>query len=77
MLKQAKSSTAKVRQICSQYSDEFLATPADNIQWNICLAADILLDKLNHPALKSLFATMGKVLPSETAARASVAQLAS
>ena len=117
-------------QTCSQYSDEFLATPADNLQWNICdqlvksdkkffveshrkskhhqvglqrkcrsvgkktfllpdqlnfrekvassfLAADILLDKLNHPALKSLFATMGKVLPSETAARASVAELAS
>ena len=32
---------------------------------------------MNHPALKSLFATTGKVLPSETAARASVAQLAS
>ena len=41
------------------------------------LAADIPLHKLNHPALKSLFAAMGKSLPSETAARASVAQLAS
>ena len=41
------------------------------------LAADIPLHKLNHPSLKSLFATMGKVLPSETAARVCVAKLAS
>ena len=41
------------------------------------LAANIPLHKLNHPSLKSLFATMGKVLPSETAARACVAKLAS
>ena len=41
------------------------------------LAADIPLHKLNHPSLKSLFATMGKVLPSKTAARACVAKLAS
>ena len=41
------------------------------------LAADISLHKLNHPSLKSLFATMGKLLPSETAARACVAKLAS
>ena len=40
------------------------------------LAADIPLHKLNHPSLTSLFATMGKVLPSETAARACVAKLA-
>ena len=40
------------------------------------LAADIPLHKLNHPSLKSLFARMGKVLPSETAARACVAKLA-
>ena len=41
------------------------------------LAANIPLHKLNHPALKSLFVAMGKPLPSETASRASVAQLAS
>ena len=41
------------------------------------LAADIPLHKPNHPSLKSLFARMGKVLPSETAARACVAKLAS
>ena len=41
------------------------------------LAADIPLHKLNHPSLKSLFATMGKVLSSETTARACVAKLAS
>ena len=40
------------------------------------LAADIPLHKLNHSSLKSLFATMGKVLPLETAARACVAKLA-
>ena len=40
------------------------------------LAADIPLHKLNHPSLKSLFARMEKVLPSETAARACVAKLA-
>ena len=40
------------------------------------LAADIPLHKLNHLSLKSLFATMGKVLPLETAARACVAKLA-
>ena len=130
MPKQAKSSTAKVRQICHEYPDEFLATPARDLRCNLCdvlvkcdkkffveshrkskqhqrkletksksqskqtclqldqvnfkeqvvssfLAADIPLHKLNHPSLKSLFATMGKVLPSETAARACVAKLAS
>ena len=41
------------------------------------LVADIPLHKLNHPYLKSLFAIMGKVLPSVTAARACIAQLAS
>ena len=41
------------------------------------LAADIPLHKLNHPSLKFLLARMGEVLPSETAARACVAKLAS
>ena len=41
------------------------------------LAADIRLHKLNHPSSKSLFATMGKTLPSETSARVCVAKLAS
>ena len=130
MPKQAKSSIAKVGQTCQEYPDEFLATPAGNLQCNLydvlvkCekkffvgshrkskqhqgkletksksqskqaflhfdqvnfkeqvvssfLAADIPLHKLNHPSLKSLFARMGKVLPSETAARACVAELAS
>ena len=40
------------------------------------LAVDIPLHKQNHPALKFLFVAVGKHLPSETAARASVAQLA-
>ena len=130
MPKQTKSSTAKVRQICHEYPDEFSTTPARDLRCNRCdvlvkcdkkffveshrkskqhqrkletksksqskqtflqldqvnfkkqvvssfLAADIPLHKLNHPSLKSLFATMGKVLPSETAARACVAKLAS
>ena len=130
MPKQAKSSTAKVRQICQEYPNEFLAIPAPDLRCNLCevlvkcdkkffveshrkskqhqrkletksksqskqtflqldqvnfkeqvvssfLAADIPLHKLNHSSLKSLFATMGKVLPSETAARARVAKLAS
>ena len=127
--KQPKSSTPKVRHICSEYPDEFLETPVGYLRCNLCdvlvkcdkkffveshrkskqhqgtletnnksqgeqtflridqinfkekgvssfLAADIPLHKLNHPSLKSLFATMGKVLPSETAARACVAKLA-
>ena len=130
MPKQAKSYTAKVRQICQEYPDESSATPARDLRCNLCdvlvkcdkkffverhrkskqhqrkldtksksqskqtflrldqvnfkeqvapsfLAEDIPLYKLNHPSLKSLFATMGKVLPSETAARACVAKLAS
>ena len=131
MPKQAKSSTAKVRQICQEYPDEFSATPALDLRCNLCdvlvkcnkkffveshrkskqhqrkletksksqskqtflqldqvnfkeqvvsssfLAVDIPLHKLNHPSLKSLFATMGKVLPLETAALACVAKLAS
>ena len=43
---------------------------------SLFLAADIPLHKLNHSSLKSLFATMKKVLPLETAARACVAKLA-
>ena len=127
MPKQAKSSTAKARQICQDYPDEFSATPARDSRCNLCdvlvkcdkkffcekppknkqhqrkletksksqskqtflqldqvnfkeqvvssyLTADIPLHKLNHPSLKSLFATMGKLLPSETAARACVAK---
>ena len=130
MPKQAESSTAKVRQICHEYPDEFSATPARDLRCNLCdvlvkcdkkffverhqkskqqqrkletksksqskqtflqldqvnfkeqivslfLAADIPLHKLNHPSLKSLFVAMGKLLPSETAARACVAKLAS
>ena len=130
MPKQAKSSIAKVGQTCQEYPDEFSATPAGNLQCNLCdvlvkcdnkflveshrkskqhqgkletksksqskqiflhfdqvnfkeqvvslfLAADIPLHTLNHPSLKSLFARRGKVLSSETAARACVAKLAS
>ena len=33
---QAKSSTAKVRQICQEYPNEFLATLAGNLQCNLC-----------------------------------------
>ena len=36
MPKQAKSSTAKVRQICQEYRDEFSATPARDLPCNLC-----------------------------------------
>ena len=130
MPKQPKSSTAKVRQICQEYPDEFSTTLVRDLRCNLCdvsvkcdkkffveshqkskqhqrkletksksqskqtflqldqvnfkeqvvssfLAPDMPLHKINHPSLKSLFATMGKVLPSETAAWACVAKLAS
>ena len=115
MPKQAKSSTAKIRQICREYPNEFSATPAGELRCNLCdvlvkcdkkcfveshrkskqtflqfdqvnfneqvvssfLAADITLHKLNCPSLKSLFATMRKVLSLETAAWACVAKVVS
>ena len=64
----------------SQSEQTFLQLDQVNFKEQVVssfLAADIPLHKLNHPSLKSLFATMGKVLPSETAARACVAKLAS
>ena len=64
----------------SQSKQTFLQLDQVNFKEQVVssfLAADIPLHKLNHPSLKSLFATMGKVLPSETAARAYVAKLAS
>ena len=64
----------------SQSKQTFLQLDQVNFKEEIVssfIAADIPLHKLNHPSLKSLFATMGKVLPSEAAARACVAKLAS
>ena len=64
----------------SQSKQTFLQLDQVNFKEQVVssfLAADIPLHKLNHPSLKSLFATMGKVLPSETAATACVAKLAS
>ena len=64
----------------SQSKQTFLQLDQVNFKEQVVssfLAADIRLHKLNHPSLKSLFATMGKVLPSETAARACVVKLAS
>ena len=64
----------------SQSKQTFLQLDQVNFKEQVVtsfLAADIPLHKLNHPSLKSLFAAMGKVLPSETAARACVAKLAS
>ena len=57
----------------SQSKQTFLQLDQVNFKEQVVssfLAADI-------PSLKSLFATKGKVLPSETAARACVAKLAS
>ena len=64
----------------SQSKQTFLQPDQVNFKEQVVssfLTACIPLHKLNHPFLKSLFATMGKVLPSETAARACVAKLAS
>ena len=64
----------------SQSKQTFLQLDQVNFKEQVVssfLVADIPLHKLNHPSLQSLFATMGKVLPSETAARACVAKLAS
>ena len=64
----------------SQSKQTFLQLDQVNFKEQVVssfLAADIPLHKLNHPSSKSLFATMGKVLPSETAARACLAKLAS
>ena len=36
MLKQPKSSAAKVRQICQEYANKFLATPAGDLRCNLC-----------------------------------------
>ena len=36
MPQQAKSSTAKVREICRQYPDEFGKTPAGDLRGNFC-----------------------------------------
>ena len=64
----------------SQSKQTFLQRDQVNFKKQVVfsfLAADIPLHKMNHPSLKSLFATMGKVLPSETAALACVAKLTS
>ena len=64
----------------SQSKQTFLQLDQVNFKEQVVssfLAADIPLHKLNYPSLKSRFATMEKVLPSETAARACVAKLAS
>ena len=63
----------------SQSKQTFLQLDQVNFKEQVVssfLAADIPLHKLNHPSLKSLFATMGNVLASETAARVCVAKLA-
>ena len=64
----------------SQSKQTFLQLDQVNFKEQVVssfVATDIPLHKLNHPSLKSLIAIMGKVLPSETAARACVAKLAS
>ena len=64
----------------SQSKQTFLQLDQVNFKEQVVssfLAADIPLHNLNHPSLKSVFVSTGKVLPSETAARACVAKLAS
>ena len=64
----------------SQSKQTFLQLDQVNFKEQVVssfLAANIPLYKLNHSPLKSLLATMEKVLPLETAARACVAKSAS
>ena len=61
----------------SQSKQTFLQLDQVNSKEQVISSADISLYELNHLSLKSLFATMGKVLPSETTARACVVKLTS
>ena len=64
----------------SQSKQTFLQLDQGNFKEQVVssfLVADIPLHKLNHRSLKSLFATIEKVLPSEIVARVFVAELAS
>ena len=64
----------------SQSKQTFLQLDQVNFKEQVVssfLTAVIPLHILNHPSLKSLFARMRKVLPSETAARACVDKLTS
>ena len=92
MPKQATSSTAKVKQICQKYPEEFSATSAGYLRCNLC---EVLVKcdkkffvewqprKIGDEASTEPFyfkvsvCYVGKVLPSETAAQACVAKLAS
>ena len=62
-----------------QTKETFLQSDQQNFKKKLVSsfqAADFPLYRLNHPAVTSLFAMKGNVLPSETASMASVAQLA-
>ena len=72
-LQQVKLATASSSQGKQTYIQLYWANFKEKVVSSF-LAADIPLQKLNHPALKSLFVAMGKLLPSATAVRASVAQ---
>ena len=64
----------------SQSKQTFLQLDQVNFKEHVVssyLAAEIPLHKINHPVLKSMFATMEKVLLLETATRVCVAKLAS
>ena len=74
-----KQHQEKLKKNKSQSKQTFLQLDQVNFKEQVVssfLAADIPLHKLNYPFLKSLFATMGKVLPLETIALACVDKLA-
>ena len=79
--RKSKQHQRKLETKCkSQSKQTFLQLDQVNFKEHVVssfVAADTPLDKLNHLSLKFLIATMGKVLPSETAARACDAKLAS
>ena len=79
--RKSKLYQAKLVATCSsQGKQTYLQFDRENFKKKVVSsfpAANIQLHKLHHPTIKSLFVAIRKPLPSETAARASVAPLAS
>ena len=65
MPKQAKSSTAKVRQICQDYPDEFSATPAGDLRCNLCDVLVKCYKKLFWKATEKVSNTKKKKIGAE------------
>ena len=57
MPKQAKLSTAKVKKICSQYSDEFLTPPAGHLR---CSIRNVLVKWDKNVVFNQIFLSLKK-----------------